>query len=598
MPPHESDQDKLNRIEELKNKLFTKNYHAETKGLDDFSLQKKSVPDAWAGKGAGTAGRAQYVAKKSAYRKFFIFSIIFFVLALGYAAYMYFAGGNTVSNDNIDISVVGNAFATGGEEFPLVIGVTNRNSSPLELVDLVVEYPKGGSSDATKDTERFRESLGTIAAGATKNDSLKVVLYGEQGSTREIKISVEYRVAGSNAIFVKEKPYDVSINSSPISLSMDAPAEISPNQELTFSVKEVLNATKPMDGILMKLDYPFGFQFESATPKPTYDDDVWDLGTLAPGADRTITITGKMIDVFDGEEKTFHVTSGSQSSADKSVVGVVFNAIEHVVAIKKPFIEAKLYVNGVYQKEYASDTRTLITGEIRWVNNLDTPVNDVQVRATITGNALDRKSIDANGGFYNSVDNAIIWDKNFRNQFAQIDPGASGSLVFRFSPLASVDMLTDPAINIEISITGKQPLEGNAVKEVNSTDSQIVRITSSLGLATKALYYSGPFKNTGPIPAGRGKRDDLYRRLEPFQHHQQHLPGKGDFVAAAMGAFRRHHFAGERGPQVRCGHQADNMEHRQHTEECRSRRERQGGFFPGRAPAFALAAQQRAVHHQ
>ena len=58
------------------------------------------------------------------------------------------------------------------------------------------------------------------------------------------------------------------------------------------------------------------------------------LGDLAPGAERNISILGKMLDVFDGEEKVFRVWSGSQSPSDKSLIEIVFNSLEHTVIIK------------------------------------------------------------------------------------------------------------------------------------------------------------------------------------------------------------------------------------------------------------------------
>ena len=225
MPP--DDRNKLNRLEELKSKLFSKNYQTKIEHRDDFSrFHGKEVLDFWKIKEKTESNTAEkFFMKTSRFKKFFIFSIVFFILTLGYAAYVFFAGGNTVSNDNIDISILGNNFTAGGEELPLIVGITNRNNSPLDLVDLVMEYPKGSGADLSSDTEHFRESLGTIPAGAVRNENLKVVLFGEQGSTRPIKISIEYRVAGSNAIFVKEKDYEVNITSTPINLSVDAPSD-------------------------------------------------------------------------------------------------------------------------------------------------------------------------------------------------------------------------------------------------------------------------------------------------------------------------------------------------------------------------------------
>jgi hypothetical protein len=500
----QEENEKLNRIEEMKAKLNSKNYEAREERHDAFVYKvTRDVPDSW-GEKKRSSFQEKFFKKTTMFKKFFIYSIIFFILALGYAGYMFFAGGNTVSNDNIDIAVLGNTFTAGGEELSLQIEITNKNNSALELADLLVEYPKSSSADLTGETERLRNSLGTIPSGGIKNDNVKVILFGEQGSIRPIKISLEYRIAGSNAIFVKEKPYEVTISSAPIDLSLDAPAEASPNQDVTLKVKTTLNTTKPTSNILVRLDYPVGFQFESATPVPSFGNNVWSLGDLSPGAERDISIVGKMIDVTDGEEKTFHIFSGSQSDSDKSLIGIVFNSLGQTILIKKPFIEANLVINGVNQREYAVDSSTTVSGSINWINNLDTKVNDLQISAKFSGNALDRKTINADQGYYNSSIDTIIWDKNSQGKLAEVNPGDSGSVSFSVSPLslfsASGGLLSEPTINIEVSISAKQPLEGNETQNLKNTDSKIIRIISNVGLSAKALYYSGEFTNTGTIP--------------------------------------------------------------------------------------------------
>lgn len=498
------DEDKLNRIEELKNKLFSKNYTTKIEHRDSFSsLRKLDVPDSWEKDKAPTSTAGNFFMKTFVFKKLFLFSLGFFILALSYASYMFFVGGNTVSKENIDITVLGNTFTAGGEELPLIIGITNRNNSPLELVDLIVEYPKSSGS-LTEDTERLRQTLGTIPAGGVRNDNLKVTLFGEQGSIRPIKISIEYRVEGSNAIFVKEKLYEVTINSTPINLSIDAPAEISPSQDISLKVKATINSTKTVPKILLRVDYPAGFQFTKATPSPSFGNNVWNLGDLPPGSLSNISIVGKMVDVFDGEEKTFRVWSGSQSTSDKSSIEAVFNSLQHTVLIKKPFLEARLFVNGVYEREYATDSKSPIQAEIKWTNNLDTKINDLEIRAKISGNAVNRKTINPQQGFYNSIDDVITWSKNSKSEFREVNPGDSGSVFFSVSSLSLFSgvsgLLSSPSIDIEVSVTGKQPLEGNTLKELNNGEAKTVRITSDVGLAAKVLYYSGPFTNKGSIP--------------------------------------------------------------------------------------------------
>ena len=501
-----NDRNKLNKIEELKSKLFSEHYQVKIEHRDSFPhFQNSEVVDSWEKKEeVGLGYRERFFMKTSIFKNFFIFSIVFFVLALGYAAYMFFGNSNSVSNDNIDISILGNNFTAGGEELSLVVGIINKNNSALDLVDLVVEYPKGGGVDLSFDTEHFRTSLGTIPAGATRNENLKLILFGEQGSVRPIKITLEYRVAGSNAIFLKEKLFQVNITSTPINLLVDAPPSISPNQDITLNVKATLNATKVIPKILVKADYPFGFIFKNSIPAPSFGNNVWDLGDIAPGAEHNIVITGKMVGVFDGEEKTFNISSGSQSDADKSIINVIFNSIKNVVLIKKPFIEANLFINGVSQIEYAVDAKTPIRAEIRYLNNLETRVDDLQIKAKISGNAFNRSSIIAQQGFYDSSKDTITWDKNSKNQLKELNPGDSGSVSFSVSPLslfsASGGILTNPKINIELSISGNQAIEGSDLNELNNSNGAIIHIISDVGFSGKALYYSGPFTNTGPIP--------------------------------------------------------------------------------------------------
>ncbi len=503
-----NDRDKLNGIEKLKNKLFSRDYQMENDHVDHFSSVrfKKVIPDSWqeSVKDKMTKTQKIFTQKSSIFKKFFIFSVAFFILALLYGGYMFFIKGNTVSNKNIEITVLGNSFVAGGESLPLQIEIVNKNNSNLLLSDLLIEYPKNSSGDLSKETERIRESLGTIPAGGIKSENIKIILFGEQGSIRPIRISLEYRLEGSNSIFVKEKLHEVSISSAPINLLIEGPSEVSLNQDINLKVKVNLNSTNSASQILLKMDYPIGFEFTSASPTPSFGDNVWNLGDIQVGSENEISIFGKMAEVFDGEEKVFHVFSGSQSSSDKSSIGIIFNSLSHKILVKKPFIEAKLFVNNSYQREYVVDSKNKITGQVRWVNNLDTKINDLEIVAKITGNIINEKSINPKNGFYDSSTKSIVWNKSFEYNFSEVDPGDNGIVSFDFLtfPLFSSvgGIVADPSVYVDISISGKQPLEGNASQKLVNSESKVIKVLSDVGLATKALYFSGPFKNSGPIP--------------------------------------------------------------------------------------------------
>ena len=506
-----NDKNKLNRLEELKGKLFSKNYQTHIEHRENFShTGHNNLPDSWndadMGKGSGAGN---FFTKTSMFKKLFIFSLAFFALSMAYAVFVFFAGSNTVSNDNIDITVLGNNFTAGGEDLDLVIGITNRNSSSLDLVDLVVEYPTGSMAGASSDTERMRQSLGTIPAGAVRNENLKLVLFGEQGAVRPIRITLEYRVAGSNSIFVKEKIYNVTINSTPVNISIDAPSSVSPNQALALEIKTSLNATRPAEKMLLRVDYPVGFQFAEAVPAPTYGDNIWSLGDLPPGAEHTVRISGKMIDVFDGEEKTFNVESGSQSPSNKSVIGVVFNSARHTVAVSRPFIEADLSINGVKENAYAVDAKTPLNVEIKYSNNMDVRVDDLKIKAKLSGNAFNRNTVRVQQGYYDSATDTIIWDKSTTNGLRQVDPGESDAVSFSVSPLSlyapGATLLSSPEINIAVDMEASPSVQGGDSPKLENSAGATVRIISDVGFTNKALYYGAPFPNSGPIPPKVGQ---------------------------------------------------------------------------------------------
>ena len=300
----------------------------------------------------------------------------------------------------------------------------------------------------------------------------------------------------------------MTISSTPINISVDAPPSVSPDQTMTLNIKTTLNSTTPLSGVLVQVSYPPGFQFTSSVPAPAFNNNTWNLGDLSPGAEKDISVTGKMVGVFDGEAKTFQISSGSQSSTDKSMIDVVYNSVAQTVTVQKPFIEAVLSINGASETSYATDSKTSINATIQWTNNLDTSVNDLQIVAHISGNAFDQKTVQGQQGFYNSADNTITWDKTSESQFAEVNPGDSGTVSFSLSPLslfsAAGGILNSPTINIEVDISGKQSVQGYATTSLTNSTSAAINIISDVGFSNKALYYSGPFTNTGPIPPKAG----------------------------------------------------------------------------------------------
>jgi hypothetical protein len=109
--------------------------------------------------------------------KFFLGSMLFFLVALGVSALLFFGGVNTTSPQNIDIDIVAPSLIDSGKQADLQIIITNRNTTALELADLVIDYPEGARSpnDPTRTLTHDRISIGTINSGQQIKRTLSAI---------------------------------------------------------------------------------------------------------------------------------------------------------------------------------------------------------------------------------------------------------------------------------------------------------------------------------------------------------------------------------------------------------------------------------------
>lgn len=504
----EDESNNKSKIDDVRKRLYIKEDTAVTRRRFGVLHKRETVaPTEWA-KSTGRPEVARMLEKTPFFKKFFIGSLIFFSLTLVVVLYNFLGGHNQVSTDSIAIEVLGNAYTAGGEELPLQVEIKNQNPVALELADLIIEYPRGGEEGAGQDIARTRASVGTIGANDTKIYDTKLILYGEQGTTKKIQFSLEYRVKGSNAIFTKQKEFVVQINSAPISLTVDAPTETNPNQEVVLKIHASLNATKAVPGMLISMQYPPGFRFKESVPEPVYGNNVWDIGDLGVGSDATITVKGTLLGQ-DGEDKAFHIYGGVTDGGDKSKVQVVYNSYLHTIAIKKPFFETHIVINDASEEVVAVESGETVRVSIPWANNLDTKILDAQIIASISGNALDKRSIQSSDGYYDSNSGTITWDRNTTPTLASVEPGENGVVAFTFSSGTLLNTLgtfiADPVVTISVDIKGTQRDAGNITQTVKGSDTKSARVITDFSITPLAVYSIGPFTNTGPIPPKAGQ---------------------------------------------------------------------------------------------
>lgn len=485
-----------NKIEDVKRHLYDPNDHVMGHQREGVLHQvNHKVSPNWQGDEPNRNNEDMNKKNKkppmSPFKKFFIISAVFFIGALGFAFYKFSSDDLSVSNDKIDINIIGNAFTKGGDVLPLQIEITNKNNAKLELADLVVEYPKGAEDNDTEVVRLPKDVIGTIKPGETIIRSVEVKLFGKEKSIRNIKVSLEYHPEGSNAIFTKDKYYPVTISIAPLSLIVDGPTSTTSNQPISFRVTATLNTSLPEESPILQITYPNNFVFDSAIPAPIVGNSVWDLSSLTPTNPIVVEVKGRLIGQ-DGDEQVFHAYAGTSGGSNQSVVNVVYSSVLQKVSIERPFLEANILVNGADQDDYAVSGGSAVSVEIKWANNLTTRITDGQIIASLSGNAFDRNAVSSTSGFYDSANNQIIWDRNSSASLADISPGETGSVSFSFKPVSLVGTtLKDPAVSIKVSIKGREPILGSTYNDINNFTEKTVKLLSNFQIASSASYASG-----------------------------------------------------------------------------------------------------------
>lgn len=489
-------------LEEKEKKLYTREFeetYAPTR--PSFYSRTPAVSSEWE-KTAPDITMKKKRAGTTMFQKLFFASLAFFGVALAVSLTLFFSGGNVISSENVDIKILGPVAVPGGEELSLQISVTNKNKTSLQSTNLAVTYPEGTrSADGSVLMSRFNESLGEVKSGETVHEIVRGVLYGKEGTEQKVVIAVEYRVDGSNAIFVKEVEYVVSLSSAPLSVSVETTSEANANQEIVLKVVVSSNAQSPIEGVLLRAEYPFGFEPSDASPRPRYGTTVWDLGTIRQGDTIPITIKG-VLRGQDTERKIFGFAAGPRDPENEREISSVYSVSSAEVIVKRPFLSVDAHIDGSDKERVVVDVGDRVPVEIFWANNLSSRITDVSIEAHLEGSGFDKSSVQVAGGFYKSSDNRIIWNGESTKDLASIDAGVSGTVSFAFIPATTKAgvQITNPNARMNINIRGRRVNEQGATDDVSSVITRDIVVNSDLRLAPRTLYYSGPFQNTGSMP--------------------------------------------------------------------------------------------------
>jgi len=439
--------------------------------------------------------------RRRAYRiKVLLAGVGFFVAALVVSSAFLIFGNNNISGENIAIAVTGPFTIGGGEVLPLQVGITNSNAVPIQSATLIVDYPPGtkraDGSAADIFTERL--SLETVGSGETINVPVRAVVFGEENEEKTVEVAVEYRVQGSNATFFKEaEPLRFKISSSPVVVSADALKKVSSGQETEVKISITSNAPSVLPEVLVKAEYPLGFDFSSANPSPTNGQSMWLIKNLEPETTQTITVKGVVIGT-ETDEYAINFAVGVPNERDRQNLASVFATAQTYFEIEQPFLDLNLSVDGQSVPEVAIGPGSRTNVEVQLRNSTQDSIFDTKIVVTLGGNAFSVFNVYPQGGYYDSTAKTITWDITTSNDLEALKPGEQREYKFAIEPRD--DIGRTPELTLKGKVTARRVSSDRAAEILTGTSDRIVRVLTTPVILGEVGYNNGIFVDSGPVP--------------------------------------------------------------------------------------------------
>ncbi len=423
--------------------------------------------------------------------KLLVAASIILLISLAFTAWRVLSSRNIVSSANIDVTLGITPYIEGGEITPLTVSINNRNSTAIEAVTATLMYTKGsGSQDETEKVNEKRD-LGTLAANAYSRQDFQVSVYGKESESRDITVKLEYKVAGSNAIFNKTVVTAVVLKTSPIGIRIDGPTSLSSGQNATYTFTIKNNTSTTTTDSVFALTLPSAFTITETIPKST-NGNVWHIDPIKAGGSKTITVSGSLTGT-QGEVSTLKAQIGSQGTSPTNI-GVVYESQTYDTLLKLSPLTLSIAVDtergGADNLRYGDKT----TLTVNYTNASDQTISDTQIQLSITGNAALYGQINSDEGYYDSIAKTITWNKASVSNLSVLAPHATG--VFRVTVPIVLLGNNSPSLKLVLSGVGTAVTKNDVTALVTKT----LTVQGSASITAATAYKNSQFKNTGPVP--------------------------------------------------------------------------------------------------
>ncbi len=377
--------------------------------------------------------------------KLFLFSIFIFLIAGGAVLFSFINKGASFSENKIVVSSTGPGSITSGENNKIEVIISNNNNIPLTEAYIMATYDSGENIDGSRNLTNKEIQIGDILSNTTITKSFNFSIFGSEGSIKEIKPILFYKIPKTKAEFTKESnSVSIVLKSAPVIINVKALKEIHQGHVATFTISVKNNTKDNIKDLIISARNPHNFVYATSSLMPFNDVPSWIINNLPANSEKNIIMSGK-IDGNIGEVANFSFFTGIKKEDATSTniatntlsnfdnynfdISNIYSKVEKNILISGQYLDIDIS-NDLFSSNNISPGQTIII-EMIYRNNTAYPLDNLSIQAKLITKDIDIENSLAEEGYLGEENNLFVWDKSSKVDFAQIPAYGTGNIRLR-----------------------------------------------------------------------------------------------------------------------------------------------------------------------
>lgn len=436
--------------------------------------------------------------------------IFIFVIVLGGSWYGYGVWKkNSFLEDRVIVSIDGPQEADSNEIVQYDVTFTNNNRAALHDAEIYLEYAENFQPVDNVNLKYISKGssklyIGDIKPRSSETFQIKGTFYAPKDFQVYLRASLKYKVLNRESAYESKSQLGVNIATAPVVLDVVLPRESVDGDSVECVIDYKNLDVRSISEGQVKIEYPQGFQFTSATPSPSKGGNVWYIGTLEQNQGGKIRLQGKISGNPD-QIRTFKIMIGRESEGGDFVV---YNQR----SLQMKMIAAAFSIS--QEMEMGAKNGIVLPGEelaylVKFKNTSSIGMRNAIVTVELSGRVLDFSKLNAEKGSFDESKGLITWKASDVSQLAILEPGAEGQVRFKIPVKEMIPVEKDTDKNYVVRSVAKIDSadipSSNESNKIIGSDILELKLGSKVLFETLGFYNDKNIQNSGPMPLQIGK---------------------------------------------------------------------------------------------